>query len=67
MTGRTFEALTSGRGHPVLDRLLSKCVVFARMSPEQKQLLVEKLQGLGYHVGQCFLLTGVECLDLCEV
>ncbi|CAG0922817.1 unnamed protein product [Notodromas monacha] len=53
MTGKTFEVLTSGRGHPSFDRLLSKCVVFARMSPEQKQLLVERLQELGYHVGMC--------------
>lgn len=33
-----------------LDRLLVTCQVFARFSPEQKQDLVERLQGLDYSV-----------------
>jgi cation-transporting P-type ATPase 13A2 len=33
--------------------MLIKTQIFARMSPEQKQLLVERLQSLGYCVGFC--------------
>ena len=35
----------------LLPRILVRGTVFARMSPEQKQQLVELLQGLGYFVG----------------
>ncbi len=50
--GSTFEALR--RHYPdVLRRVAVRGAVFARMSPEQKQQLVELLQQLGYYVGMC--------------
>ena len=36
----------------VADRVTVRGTVFARMSPDQKQTLIEHLQGLGYYVGQ---------------
>ena len=33
--------------------MLIKCQIFARMSPEQKQVVVERMQLLGYCVGFC--------------
>mmetsp|Transcript_4481 Transcript_4481/g.4327 ORF Transcript_4481/g.4327 Transcript_4481/m.4327 type:complete len:347 (-) Transcript_4481:34-1074(-) len=33
--------------------VLEKCRVFARMSPEHKTLLVERMQELGYLIGMC--------------
>mmetsp|Transcript_2153 Transcript_2153/g.2012 ORF Transcript_2153/g.2012 Transcript_2153/m.2012 type:complete len:248 (-) Transcript_2153:324-1067(-) len=33
--------------------VLEKCRVFARMSPEHKTLLVERIQKLGYLIGMC--------------
>jgi cation-transporting ATPase 13A3/4/5 len=59
MSGKTFGILTAGGGHPVLPRLLSKCTVYARMSPDQKQLLIEKLQELGYYVGESAVNTQI--------
>lgn len=54
MEGETFELL---RAHDPL--LLNKCIhrgkVFARMSPEHKQQLIEALQFIGY---------GVSCISL---
>ena len=35
------------------NEMLVKCQIFARMSPEQKQVVVERLQLLGYCVGFC--------------
>ena len=40
--------------HPsLLRKVITRAVVFARMSPEMKQLLVEELQNLGYYIGMC--------------
>lgn len=51
MTGTTWAVLR--QQHPqVIPSIISKGVVFARMSGEQKQQLVEELQGLGYYVGE---------------
>lgn len=37
----------------LMQRLLVKAHIFARMSPDQKHILVEHLQQLGYCVGFC--------------
>ena len=52
MDGPSFEVI---RSHfpALLKRLAVRGAVFARMSPDQKQTLVEHLQGLGYYVGMC--------------
>jgi len=52
LTGETWDVII--RHYPEL--INSVCVrgtVFARMSPHQKQQLVEHLQTLGYYVGMC--------------
>ena len=60
LTGTTFAHLVSEaeiidqeRNQKTLDIVLEKCQIFARMAPEHKTLLVEKLQGLHYLVGMC--------------
>lgn len=37
----------------ILQKLVVRGAIFARMSPEQKQQLVLELQSLGYYVGMC--------------
>lgn len=37
----------------VLQKLVVRGAVFARMNPDQKQQLVQELQALGYYVGMC--------------
>ena len=37
----------------LLDHLICVCDVYARMSPDQKQLLVNKLQDVDYTVAMC--------------
>ena len=37
----------------LLKRLVVRGTIFARMSPDHKQHLVEELQALGYYVGMC--------------
>lgn len=37
----------------MVDQLTCVCDVYARMSPDQKQLLVNKLQEVGYTVAMC--------------
>jgi len=59
LTGSVFEALhrealESAGGDKLLDRFASRCTVFARMSPEQKQALVERFgEHHGHTVGMC--------------
>nr|XP_027204749.1 probable cation-transporting ATPase 13A3 [Dermatophagoides pteronyssinus]XP_027204751.1 probable cation-transporting ATPase 13A3 [Dermatophagoides pteronyssinus] len=52
VSGKTFHIL---REHypDVLKRVAVRGTVFARMSPEQKQFLIELLQEIGYYVGMC--------------
>jgi cation-transporting ATPase 13A3/4/5 len=51
-TGKSFEVIR--REHPdLLNKIAVRGKVFARMSPDQKQQLVEALQSLGYFVGMC--------------
>jgi len=37
----------------LLQRLVVRGSIFARMNPDQKQQLIQELQGLGYFVGMC--------------
>ena len=37
----------------VYDRICTRGTVFARMTPDQKEFLIEELQELGYYVGMC--------------
>lgn len=50
--GPTFEVIS--REYPeLLLKFVTVCDVFARMSPEQKQMLVNKLQEVEYTVAMC--------------
>ncbi|ULT97405.1 hypothetical protein L3Y34_005309 [Caenorhabditis briggsae] len=52
ISGSTFSVVT--HEYPeLLDQLVCVCNVFARMAPEQKQLLVEHLQTVGSTVAMC--------------
>ncbi|KAJ3129220.1 hypothetical protein HK098_002204 [Nowakowskiella sp. JEL0407] len=53
MTGDVFHHLLEFAPLDCLRRALIKGVIYARMSPEQKQQLVERLQEIGYCVGFC--------------
>lgn len=49
MTGRTLQLIT--QYYPeLLPKIAVRCAVYARVMPEQKQQLVEMLQGVDYHV-----------------
>lgn len=52
MTGNTWAAIRE-RYPEMVPRVVAKGAVFARMSGEQKQQLVEELQAAGYYVGTC--------------
>lgn len=50
--GPTFEVIS--REYPeLLHKFVTVCDVFARMSPEQKQMVVNKLQEVEYTVAMC--------------
>lgn len=51
MTGKTW---TVAKTHfaDTVPTLVTRGAVFARMSPDQKQQLVQELQALGYYVGE---------------
>lgn len=51
LDGRSFDVLRMCFPD-IYEKVLVRCVVCARMSPEQKQILVESLQRLGYYVGK---------------
>jgi Cation transport ATPase len=51
LTGKTW-AIIRESFPELLPRICTMGAVFARMSSEQKQQLVQELQGLGYYVGQ---------------
>lgn len=53
ITGEVFDHLIQHASASTLNRALVKAKVFARMSPEQKLELVERLQDLGYCVSMC--------------
>ncbi|CAL1530484.1 unnamed protein product [Lymnaea stagnalis] len=52
LTGKTWAVI---RQHcpDILNKIVVKGVVFARMGPDQKGQLVEVLQDIGYYVGMC--------------
>ncbi len=52
INGQTFKAIKEHYPN-LLPKLAVHGTVFARMSPEQKQLLIENLQEVGYYVGMC--------------
>jgi len=51
MTGRTW-AIIRDQFPILLPRILVKGAIFARMTSEQKQQLIQELQYIGYHVGE---------------
>jgi cation-transporting ATPase 13A3/4/5 len=51
VTGKTWAVIRDSFPE-LLPRICTRGAVFARMSSEQKQQLVQELQGLGYYVGQ---------------
>ncbi|XP_060532708.1 polyamine-transporting ATPase 13A3 isoform X2 [Cylas formicarius] len=52
MTGKTWGTIKEYYPE-LLPRICTRGTVFARMSPEQKQQLVQELQSLGYYVAMC--------------
>jgi len=59
LTGKTFHIVSTQFPH-LLPKLLTHGTVFARMSPDQKQSLVEGLQSTGYFVGSSPDLESLE-------
>jgi len=51
LTGKTWAVIRDSFPE-LLQRICTRGAVFARMNSEQKQQLVQELQGLGYYVGQ---------------
>ncbi|TPX31909.1 hypothetical protein SmJEL517_g04851 [Synchytrium microbalum] len=51
VTGDVFQWMLEFASKERMDRLLVKCQIFARMSPDQKQIMVERLQDIGYCTG----------------
>ena len=52
-TGEVMEHIFMACGDAYAHALLRRCVIFARMSPAQKQVLVEYYQKFGHTVGFC--------------
>ncbi|KAA8911088.1 P-type ATPase-like protein [Sphaerosporella brunnea] len=53
VTGEAFRWIVDYAPEDYLNRMLVRSQIFARMSPDEKHELVEKLQGLDYCVGFC--------------
>jgi cation-transporting P-type ATPase 13A2 len=53
VTGEIFRWMLEFGVIETVQRMLVKGVIFARMSPDEKAELVERLQSLGYTVGFC--------------
>ncbi|GAA5923044.1 hypothetical protein JCM3775_006234 [Rhodotorula graminis] len=53
VTGDVFRWMMDFGALETLQRMLVKGLIFARMSPDEKHELVERLQSLGYTVGFC--------------
>lgn len=51
VTGKVWSAVRNFYPE-LIPKLITRGAIFARMSPDQKQQLVEELQGLGYYVGK---------------
>ncbi|XP_065649692.1 polyamine-transporting ATPase 13A3 isoform X2 [Hydra vulgaris] len=52
LTGATYQTIHHELPH-LLHKILVSGIIFARMSPNQKTMLVEDLQKIGYGVGMC--------------
>ncbi|XP_066996755.2 polyamine-transporting ATPase 13A3 [Anabrus simplex] len=52
MTGKTW-AMAKSNFPDILPKFAVRGAVFARMSPDQKQQLVQELQAVGYYVAMC--------------
>lgn len=51
LTGKTWSLIK--QYYPeLLPKMVTRGAIFARMSPDQKQQLVQELQSLGYYVGK---------------
>ncbi|WVO12601.1 hypothetical protein L204_100206 [Cryptococcus depauperatus] len=53
LTGDIFKWILEYAEYETMERMLVKGVIFARMSPDEKAELVERLQALGYTVAFC--------------
>ena len=53
VTGDVFRWIIDFGSRDIMERMLVKGQVFARMSPDEKNELVEKLQSIGYCCGFC--------------
>ncbi|KAJ1952721.1 hypothetical protein EC988_003397, partial [Linderina pennispora] len=53
VTGEVFRYMMDESPMTTVDRMLMRGAIYARMSPDEKAELVEKLQGLGYCAGFC--------------
>lgn len=52
LTGQVWSAIREHYPQNIRD-ILKKGVVFARMSSDQKQQVIQELQTMGYYVGEC--------------
>ncbi|KAI8916065.1 hypothetical protein EDD86DRAFT_272937 [Gorgonomyces haynaldii] len=53
ITGDVFEWMLDFADDDLFEKMLVKCQIYSRMSPDLKHFLVENLQGIGYTVGFC--------------
>ena len=53
ITGKTFAIIRDEFPTSFLEQISIRGTIFARMSPEQKQQLIELLQSVDYYVGMC--------------
>jgi len=51
LTGKTWSLLKQYCPE-LIPKIITRASVFSRMSPDQKQQLVQELQGIGYYVGK---------------
>nr|CAD7460755.1 unnamed protein product [Timema tahoe] len=65
LTGKSWQLLKE-HFPEVLQRVVVKGVVFARMSSDQKQQLVQEFQEMGYYVGrnQSLLQPMLQCVEM---
>ncbi|KAI0305581.1 P-type ATPase [Multifurca ochricompacta] len=53
ITGDVFRWMINNAPLETLQRMLARCQIFARMSPDEKNEVVERLQAIGYTVLMC--------------
>ncbi|KAI0268689.1 P-type ATPase [Gloeopeniophorella convolvens] len=53
ITGDIFRWMINNAPLETLQRMLARCQIFARMSPDEKNEVVERLQSIGYTVLMC--------------